>query len=495
MKKKKRFFVLFCLFLLTTGCMREKVDMAIHKDKSMDINIDMGISKAFMEAYNKEQEDGNIGLGSDLDFFSEEELEEMRKAGIEVDKYDDGKYTGMKMLLKVKNIDAVSSSKEVIGDLEELMNKTTKQEEEEDVYLFTVKKGFLKNKYTAKLNMSLLDETMNDSFSDEDAVVGTDTMDSSWLSSGMDASFSVQLPYKAKSNNATTVENDGKKLSWDLVQFEDTVAFSFELYNNSNFYILGAGIFLVLLILIMIVVLFTRKRGNKKILDNQVDMSRGTKEQYYSIPNQEPIPVASPKQEINGARPQVVEPAGQPSSIPSSLRVEPPTNIEPNRIDSPNISLANGVSSSLHPQGQNQTVPSQPINPMPIPPVTPSAPTPIPQPVAPMNQPQSQAPASIPVPNQVKTVQPSVSPSMSGQPQMNPGVQNRMNPNQPSMNNTQMANQIPTNKQQTNMPLKQPMPSPIPPTSVQNRQEGSTSTASVNPMDIFGQPINKDVNK
>lgn len=506
MKKKKSYLVLLCLFIFTTGCMRQKVDMAIHKDKSMDVNMDVGISKVFIDAYNRENQNGTTTDEMDMDFLSEEDLEEMRKAGVQVDKYDDGKYTGMKMLLKVKNIDAISSSKEVTGDLESLLGKATKQEEMEDVYFFTVKKGFLKNKYIAKLNMSLTDEPMDNLLTDEDATTGADTTDySSLLASGMEIGFSIELPYKAKSNNATTVENDGKKLSWDLTQFQDSVEFSFELYNRTNFYILGASVLLILLILIMIIVLFTRKRRNKKIPDSQVDMSRGTKEQYYSISNQEPIPVASSKQEISDTASKAVAPVGQPNSIPSSLRVEPPINRESDKMDMPNPNFVNGGPNVLPTERQAIVTPSQPVNPMPIPSTPPSVatsiPTPNPSPLSqpqvsyPNPQPQPQVPSNIPMQNPIPSVQPTTAPLPSGQPQMIPQGQNGINLNQPPMNTTQMANQIPTNNQQRSLPLQQDMPAPIPSTNVQNRQEGNTQPSPTNPMDIFGQTIDKDVNQ
>ncbi len=146
MKNKKSFIILIMVLFLTTGCVRTKMNMTIHKDKRMDLSMDMGVSKAFIEIFD----------------ISDEELASMKKKGIDVEEYDDGSYTGMKASLKIANIDTVSTTEDIDGDLESLLGATDsfleEKQEVENKFIFTVKKGFFKNTYTAKLNSSMSDE-------------------------------------------------------------------------------------------------------------------------------------------------------------------------------------------------------------------------------------------------------------------------------------------------------------------------------------------------
>lgn len=83
--------------------------------------------------------------------------------------------------------------------------------------------------------------------------------------------FSVSVPYNALSNNATTVEDDGKTLIWDLMNLknQDTMHFEFELYNMTNIYIAIAISGVILLGLITLVVaIIIRSSKNKKHLIN-----------------------------------------------------------------------------------------------------------------------------------------------------------------------------------------------------------------------------------
>ena len=68
-------------------------------------------------------------------------------------------------------------------------------------------------------------------------------------------SFNVTLPYSAKSNNASTVNNDGKKLSWNLSSNQvEFIEFEFELYNMTVIY---TGVGAIVLILVIIIFIFS----------------------------------------------------------------------------------------------------------------------------------------------------------------------------------------------------------------------------------------------
>ena len=87
---------------------------------------------------------------------------------------------------------------------------------------------------------------------------------------GMDLKMVVNLPYKVISSNATNVEDNGKKLTWNLMQIQNSnVNFEFELYNIQNIIIVGIG-GLLLIIIVIIVLLKSKKKTNKNgTKDNQ----------------------------------------------------------------------------------------------------------------------------------------------------------------------------------------------------------------------------------
>ncbi len=383
MKNKKSFILLMMILFLTTGCVREKLDVTIHKDKSMDFSMDMGVSKTFMETYK--QQEGTTG-GGDLEIFdmSDAEIAEMKKKGINIEKYDDGSYTGMKAFLKITNIDIISSTKEVEGDLESIIGVTDSssnvKEETTEKFLFTVKKGFFKNTYTAKLKSSMSDEVkdMTDLYTDTDATInngnntttgnGTnnitggnssmDDFDFSTLASGMDMGFTVNLPYKAISNNAKTVDNNGKTLSWNLLDTKGTIEFSFALYNMKNVYLLGGGLVIAILLLIIGVVFFMKKRRNKNLSEDKTSIDRGMKESYPAVtnmigPNPTPSNPSTQNQRVQ-AVPVTTKPVLQPNPIA-------PTP-QPIQAVGQSVPVQNAKDIGVRPQNIPPTI-SQPVSP------------------------------------------------------------------------------------------------------------------------------------
>ncbi len=271
---------LLCVFLLT-GCVKMEVNMDIHKDKSMDMSIVEAVASSLMNQADSA--------------FDEGMLEEAKNQGFKVEKYSENDKEGYKFTKSISNIDEVSSKDSVVGDLG--VGKDSGK------YLFTVKPGLFKNKYTAKLKSSDVDQvneratTLPDNsdegatLADDDALDTNDTMgtddltddsteddtlnsdmDLSALSSmmgSMELNYTVNLPYKALSSNATSVNNDGKKLSWDLTKIKDNIEFEFELYNMNNIYIAGgvAALFVIIIVLIIISKIKKGKKGNPVLVE------------------------------------------------------------------------------------------------------------------------------------------------------------------------------------------------------------------------------------
>lgn len=231
MKKVKYLLLLGLFAIITTGCVKFNANMNIKNDKSMDFSIIYAFDKTV--------------LGED-NALKEEDFEEVKKQGFEATKYTEGNYEGFKLTRKIANIDDVSSESDVIFDMSGMM-----EEKEGNKYIFKIVKGTDKNTYIAKIKFD--SSSSSSSLSDTEtpgevetgdeptSITGSNDIDMSALTSGLDLSFSVDLPNPAVSSNATKKENNNKKLSWDLTTSgEQIIEFTFEL-SNSNTSISGIG--------------------------------------------------------------------------------------------------------------------------------------------------------------------------------------------------------------------------------------------------------------
>lgn len=254
MKKNIKFTALLTLLVISlTGCVKFNSTMEIKKDKSMDYKIIYAFDKS---------------LFGDQEILTSDDKKELENKGFTVSNYVDGNMKGFKVSKNIKNIDDVSSTNDATYDLSGLLDSNKSESK-----VFKVKKGFLKNTYTASFKFDSSDSDLNNStsndttidndFTTDDNNTTTDSdFDFSNINTNMDLSFNVKLPYKAISSNATTKKNDDKELSWNLSSTgEDKIEFSFALYNMTNIYICGGVI--VLLIIIVIVSILNKGKKNK----------------------------------------------------------------------------------------------------------------------------------------------------------------------------------------------------------------------------------------
>ena len=254
MKKNIKLTALLTLLVISlTGCVKFNSTMEIKKDKSMDYKIIYAFDKS---------------LFGDQEILTSDDKKELENKGFTVSNYVDGNMKGFKVSKNIKNIDDVSSTNDATYDLSGLLDSNKSESK-----VFKVKKGFLKNTYTASFKFDSSDSDLNNStsndttidndFTTDDNDTTTDSdFDFSNINTNMDLSFNVKLPYKAISSNATTKKNDDKELSWNLSSTgEDKIEFSFALYNMTNIYICGGVI--VLLIIIVIVSILNKGKKNK----------------------------------------------------------------------------------------------------------------------------------------------------------------------------------------------------------------------------------------
>ena len=312
--KKNKFILMLCvLTFMLTGCVKYNANMNINKDKSMDFSIIYALDTSLFE---------------DQELLSDEDKQKLDSQGFTITDYSEGTMKGYTLTKKISNIDYVSTTSNASYDLSGLLDSNATNS-----YIFKVTKGLLKNTYTANftfdasesdINSDSTDTTddLNDLFSndeEEETILSEEKqeetnqektnqeetnsngnidfsdMDLSSLTSNLDLSFNVNLPYSAKSNNATNTSDNNKKLSWNLSSTEiSTIEFTFELYNMTNVYI---GIGLLVTLIAAIVVLIVSKKKNSS--DKNSNLSSETVEKQNNIANQQDNLMGNPFQPVN----------------------------------------------------------------------------------------------------------------------------------------------------------------------------------------------------
>ncbi len=370
--------VLSIIVFLTTGCVKFNYDMEIKPTKAMNISAIFAVDTSVF---------GDEGT------FDEDGIKALKDNGYKVEEYKDGSYKGVKIIKSIKNIDSVSSTKDVEYDLSGSLSKESIGD-----MIFKVEKGFLKNKYTATFKFDSSDNPLGDTDSlmstdmdtddeeesdddwsgawsneDDDTTDGwsTDTTldseeedDSSiegdlsvnfdeededdsmdlddaaleqMMSSNLDLSFSVKLPSKALSNNATDVAKGGKQLTWKLNASGATdIKFSFEVYNLLPICIIGGAIGLIILVIIISVI---SKNKKKKAMNAEAVIAADTPVQSTeqpvtpvveapSVPNLQPAASATPTvlPQVETTAPVAPTPAESTPVEPAVANTEQPAS-------------------------------------------------------------------------------------------------------------------------------------------------------------------------
>ena len=278
LRKVKYLFIIAMMFLLT-GCVKFNMTMDIKSDKSMDLDILYAVDKNMM---------------GDEELFKDEDIEEYKKSGFEVKEYAEGDYVGITLKKHVKNIDDISKTD---GNASFNIANATDTESEEP--MFTLKKGFFRNVYTLKMESDSATNTPDDidlgderialegedddlgDYSSDDSSLGEYPTDGESLLddypidgdvdytdalNNMEMNLTVNLPNKPISHNATSVSNNGKSLTWNLVAQQSDVELTFALYNKTNILICVAGVVVVVIVVIVVV---SKSSKNKNTSNNQ----------------------------------------------------------------------------------------------------------------------------------------------------------------------------------------------------------------------------------
>ena len=143
MKNKFKKLLISSLVLLgLSGCVKFNTTMDIKNDKSMDYSVIYGMTSTLI---------------NDQQMLSDEEKKELESKGFKAEDYKDDKYTGIKLTISFDNIDDVSTDNDTEFSLSKIADKSEKLEN-----IFKVKKGLLKNTYTANFKFDQNDSGMSD---------------------------------------------------------------------------------------------------------------------------------------------------------------------------------------------------------------------------------------------------------------------------------------------------------------------------------------------
>ena len=335
MKKSCKFLCFMLIVFMMTGCMKFQTDMKINKDKSMDFTLTYAIANSLVEQAKQAATSNNENLDN-------ESLKELEKQGFKTEEYSDSSMTGIKLSKTFNNIDDISSEKEVDFDLEAIMNGS------EQTDMFTIKKGFFKNTYTLKIKNNTSEEVesdiTNNNLTPDNQIDFSSDIDLSTLSSSMDMTFNINLPYKAISSNATSTENDGKNLKWNLLDTNiQNITAKFELYNMNNIY-LTIGIVIVLIIIVIIII----KRKPKAPVGTPITVN----DKPVNNITQNPEPVAPI---INKTPNQTVAEMNNGQTLNTNINSQP--------VNTVSVNPKENINNNIKPVENNETVNN--INPTP----------------------------------------------------------------------------------------------------------------------------------
>lgn len=231
--KKLKSGLIVLLVIILCGCSTVNTNMQVNKDKSMNITYLITLDKEYL---------GNKTFN---EVFSSKNINYLKNNGYTVVDYEDDDSFGYKVSANVKDIDTISQTDNVKINLYDLLYSDIQNE----LYIFSREEKILKNQYTADFYVNLTDAISNNSS------VLTDMVMPPKVSYG----FTLNLPEKSLSNNATKVSEDGKTLTWqfdNVVSGINNINFSFELYNKQALIDLYVFIGLAILVVISMIVRF-----------------------------------------------------------------------------------------------------------------------------------------------------------------------------------------------------------------------------------------------
>jgi len=309
MKKVKKIIVFVMIMVLMAGCtMKENITLTITSDKNFKV--------AMVVAMDNEMIDAMLSMGSSSDEESSSNqnktyTDKDRWAFLEsdnssldlpkdfkIEKYDKEGFKGYLATKELGSIDKVSNSSAA-----KRVNILQDSDESSAIFDGVL---FIKNgeKYKSNMTVDMGEESSQiESYKTYGAMFNIQLI--------------IELPVKPISNNATSVSEDGKTLTYDLLKTKD-IDFEFDLSSSngiSSNLVLYIGIGGGILALIVIILLLKKKKNQPKSTQ-----SGEFTQQPQSVPPTQPVDFMQQSQPVSPTQP--VDFMQQPQSVPPTQPVD-----------------------------------------------------------------------------------------------------------------------------------------------------------------------------
>lgn len=231
MKKISKILLSILVVMGLTGCVKYNVSMGVNDDKSVDFEViyaaDIKVTESFNELSDDESSKETTN-SSDDSGVKKEDYNWLSEKGYKVEDYkestDKSVYVGVKISKTFKSIDDITKSEDKQIDINLMFDD---KEKFDDSQLFS-KTG---NIYKANIIFDMSEDSEKNETREDDAI-DTSNLQNALLST-MDLKYTVKLPTKALSNNATIVSEDGKTLTWILeYNKKNEIQYTFEIDEN-----------------------------------------------------------------------------------------------------------------------------------------------------------------------------------------------------------------------------------------------------------------------
>ena len=219
MKRVLCFLVFAVYAICLTGCMRMNTTITVKSNGKMD--VDLLFASMDMSDFS--------GGGSTSGGLTQEQKEAYEKEGWSVEEYASDGYLGF--VISKKNVD--------LNDINTTMKQTSENTNQGGA--FNIKREGLK--YTLK--WQIYDESNKSSMSQAAPY---------FEKAGGYMKFTLNLPVKPISSNATSVSDDGKTLEWDLLKLDETGSI------EASYYLINVP--LILQPLLLLLCLVKRRKQN-----------------------------------------------------------------------------------------------------------------------------------------------------------------------------------------------------------------------------------------
>ena len=241
-----------CLVLMMTGftgCLKSNYNMTIRKDRSMELEYTLMLSQSVLDMMGDPDAESVF-----------EDWEEGENENVTVEDAAEEDYKGKRMILKVKDIDEVSTYEPVVlnlGDLDTFMQT------QEPVYFFRVEHHLFKDHFYADFIYNFEDEA-EESMDESGISTNSEEMEQ-LLRENVELGFSLVIESQSVSTNGTLIseEKGVSNYKWNIDPTTDNnITFEFELKNQKNILTFWVSVFgFLLFILGLILVIIAKSPG------------------------------------------------------------------------------------------------------------------------------------------------------------------------------------------------------------------------------------------